>query len=90
MPICFQLIDRATGSPVTLQAVDDSMWLACEGSIPTPNNQWFSHWYNTIGFALACGKTFRDCREYFKDSERLLFVIDFIEKSYKVDAWYER
>jgi hypothetical protein len=87
MPNCFQLISKDTKLPVALARVDEAI---CKhvGVIPH-EDKWFKDWYNYIGFALACGKTFPQIKKLFDHDDEIGEVIAFLDTHYTVDAWAE-
>lgn len=55
---------------------------------------WCGGWYDTIGFALACGKTFDDMRTCIRDNEPddeqaafALKMINWFDDNFTSDAW---
>lgn len=94
MPNCFQLIRKATGKAAVLQEVDEEL---CRYFGEEPHEtRWFCHWYDTIGFALACGKSFDWCREKVKESDASdedkqysLKMIDWFDENFTPDCWAE-
>lgn len=47
--------------------------------------QWAGNWYNTLGFALACGRTWDELRDIF--AERAEWV-DWFEENFDVHTWH--
>lgn len=64
MPVCFQLYPKGGDKPVVLQRLDDEMRQHF-GVEPDPEH-WLGHWFDTIGFRLAIGKSFAEIREQFQ------------------------
>lgn len=94
MPNCFALIRKTTGERAVLQQVDDEMRQHF-GAEPDPEH-WFCHWYDTIGFALACGKSFEWCREKVRESGESaedhafsLRLIDWLDENFTADCWVQ-
>ncbi len=87
MPRCFALTKKGENEPTKLTAIDDEMRVAF-GEPPDGEN-WLWHWYDCIGLALACGKTWDQIREIFEDSRELLMVVDYLEERYESDCWRE-
>ena len=93
--MCFRLLDKETGEAMELNKVDEEI---CEllGEPVDPNYYCpiFKHprmnisWYDSIGMALACGKSYAECRE-LTDNEVILKVIDYLESKYVPDAFYQ-
>ena len=51
---------------------------------------WFCNWMNTIGFLLACGRSFDELREIFKEQEGLtLDIIDYLDDRFESRCYYE-
>lgn len=87
MPSCFSLTPKGESEPRILQEVDDKMWVDF-GGVPDPD-KWFRNWYNWLGLALACGRTFEDIAETFSDMPGDIEVIKYIEEHYTVNSWYQ-
>jgi len=90
MPNCFSLTrksDTAAG-PVKLTLIDEE--LCAHLGVEVDENNWVHGWYNSIGFSLAMGKSFDECRETFQDSEVLLPVIDYLDANFTTNSWVER
>lgn len=88
MAACFQLISKATGKAASLSMVDDLM--REHFGAPPSADSWFDNWYNSIGFAIACGGTFDTCRTDYADSPLRLQIIDWLESRFTTDAWFGR
>lgn len=90
----FKLIDKATGEVADLNTTVDGQICELLGR-PIDEHHYCSiledaeiSWYDTIGLALACGKTFDDIRETWHDVDNVLRVVDFLEAHYTVDCGY--
>lgn len=88
MPNCFMLLDKTTGEPVSLQKVDDMMREAF--GEPPNEKEWLYRWYDTVGFALAMGRSWDETRKHFEGCENLQRAIDWLEMNFGADAWAER
>lgn len=91
---CFQLFDKEGNSP-TMQELDiDICKLLGEPVDPKYYCPVFKHpslnisWYDTVGLALACGKSYDDIRNDFKN-ENVRKVVDFLESRYVPKAYYQ-
>ena len=98
MSNCFQLTRKGATEPSTLVEVDNAI---CANFGVEPGDDWFCNWYNSIGLALACGRTFdqirADCRYVDTDEAyirahymMLTRIATFLEQNYDVYAWAER
>lgn len=96
MPNCFQLTCKTRGKPINLQQIDAEI---CQFlCVPCDPNRWVCDWYNTIGFALAMGKTFPQIRAIWEDAaegaepsevEQDFEVLAYLETNFTSDAWYQ-
>lgn len=101
MPNCFQLTRKSNPSagPVPLVEIDEE--LCRHFNSPCHPTQWFCFWYDIIGPALACGRTFAELRERFQtdrdavlnptDHEmqtQLALIVDYLDTHFTSDAWY--
>ena len=86
MPICFQLENKISGEVETLQKIDDRVWREFAGKEPSKSH-WFLNWKNTIGFLLACGKSFEEIKEGCED-ETQWNLLTWLEERYKPVCWY--
>lgn len=88
MPACFQLTRKGESEPSTLNSVDEA--IANHLGIAVHPTKWCVGWYDTIGFSLACGKSFADLREIDKDDKEYLSIINFLDENYTTNAFYQR
>ena len=87
MPNCFTLTKKGEDKPARFQVIDDEMR---EHFGEPPNaNKWLLGWYDCVGLALACGRTWDEIREVFGDSHEYLKIIDYLEERYVSDCWFE-
>jgi len=89
MPNCFTLTrksDTAAG-PVKLTLIDEE--LCAHLGVEVDNTHWVHGWYNSIGFSLAMGKSFDECREIFKKYIELQIIIDYLDANFTTDSWAE-
>lgn len=84
MPACFQLIRKSTGEAAILQEVDDEMRKNF-GAEPS-KDEWFLRWYDTIGFAVAMGKTILEAGELYGKQG----IAKWLDENFTTDAWYQR
>ena len=90
MPNCFQLISKTSKKPAGLSDVDDTMRKFF--GAPKDEKHWYLEWYDTVGFALAMGNDWDQCRELIlgDDEAGLGPVIDWLEEHFEVYAWATR
>lgn len=96
MPNCFQLIRKADGKPATFHEIDAEM--CAFFGVPCDPVRWYLGWYDIVGLALACGRTFADLLAAYKDyyavgGEQYDFqmtrVINFLDMRFTPNAWAE-
>lgn len=98
MANCFTLTRKGESKPASLQAIDDEMRIEF-GEEPDPE-RWLWSWYDTLGLALAMGRTWEQLREQFAEDpdeserinmsrRRMLAVIDWLEANYVPNTWAE-
>jgi hypothetical protein len=79
---------KSTGKEVTCQEVDDLM---CKHfGVPTDPKDWYLNWYNHIAMLQSAGRTWDQLREDYHDYQDFLRIIDWMEATFTVDAWYSR
>lgn len=95
----FKLIDKTTGEEAKINTtVDEQICKLLDR--PVDNHHYCSilkdaevSWYDTIGLALATGKTYDDCRKLWPNDngmqDDINKVIDFLEVHYTVDCGYK-
>ena len=106
MPVCFQLFskERPEDGPVVLQKVDEEL-CAHFGAEVDPK-YYYNGWFDTVGFRLACGKSFEDIRREFckyvvedgekGDAEGVRFyedslrILAYLEERYTSNSFYTR
>lgn len=86
MPNCFQLISKVTDEPERFALIDDDICTTL-GVTPDPK-YYYLGWYNCVGLAAACGKSFADMRQMF--SADMLPIIDYLDAHYTIECWAER
>jgi len=87
MPNCFTLTAIGENKPETLNAIDEHI---CKHfNVPIDDKKYYWGWYNTIGLALAMGKTWNEMFDIFED-DRTLEIVTFLSEHYTPDAWCER
>jgi hypothetical protein len=100
MPACFQLISKVTKKPTDFITVDDAICKHMNVE-PDPVN-YYMHWYDSIGFALAMGRTFEELKtrytkgknqvtdpEEVESYEKALEVVAFLDEHYEANSWHE-
>ena len=88
MPNCYTLTKKGETEPCCRLKIDEELCTLL-GEVPDPK-YWVAGWDFNIGFALACGKTFPEIRERVKEDERLLKIVNHLERNYTPNAWYVR
>ena len=103
MPNCFSLTRKSDleAGPVVLQVIDEEM---CKHfGVPCDPKIYHAYWYQTIGFSLACGKTFEDIRDDVRSQIanatdilhnlqdlHQIAICDWLEANFTTNAWAER
>ena len=88
MPNCFTLTPIGTNEPASLISVDEAM---CRFFGFRPNEvRYFRSWFDIIGLGLACGKSFDELIDRFKDYGDLLAIVYWLKANYRPNAWAER
>lgn len=85
MPNCFTLTKIGDKQPAILKDLDTELWIHFEGAEPENNDHWYRNWYNTVGFALALGKTIDECFE-LTDRPEEIAVIQYLKDNYTTNA----
>ena len=92
----YELMDKRTGEIPSLDDIDYQ--ICCLLGKPY-NRQHFCHlgnkpeyrdllnWNNTVGLALAMGKSWDEIRELWSDDDEILAIVDFLERNYEVICW---
>ena len=100
MPYCFALVRKGDPSKlhISLPAIDDDIRVAFNE--PPDEDNYLAQWYDVIGFRLALGQDwekiksdFNKLKEKFPGDpmiDQWLFIADYIEAHYDVEAWAER
>lgn len=90
MPVVLSFIDRATGETIIdrdLIQVDARLCAAL--GVEPDANLFYRGWVDRVGFSLALGATFDQCRETFAKSADMLPVIDWLEVCYENNSFRE-
>ena len=99
MPNCFQLRDKLTGEPVSLNCIDEELCkevLHCE-----PHSRFFGgnifNWYDTIGYMMATNGWSIDSEElmnHYRNSDMweeefplIERIINFLKGEYTSKSW---
>lgn len=86
MPNCFQLLDKQTKEPQSLNTIDEEICKLMGVQVhPKHYGDGIYNWFDTIGFQLATGKDLDDnspnsVREYYKSSEMWTEELPWLEK----------
>lgn len=96
MPNCFSLTRKSApeAGAVDLNVLDVELCTLLD--VEVDEKFWCHHWYNSIGFYYAIGKSHVEVRTILKepyeydDAEALLKILDYLEANFNVDAWVER
>lgn len=86
--VCFQLTRKSNlgSGPVQLTVIDEEI---CKHlGLPVHPVNYCHNWYNTIGFGLACGKSFDRLREVFKSDLRSIEIINYLDANFTTNAFY--
>lgn len=90
MPNCFNLTRIGESEPTPLVQIDDELCREVGHREPDDSNQWFCNWYNSVGLALACGRSFDDLVEDYKDEPEIAKnIISYLESNFIPKCWYE-
>lgn len=83
MPVCFQLLNKATGVVDSFNDVDRK--LCTHLGVEIDPDYYYHHWYPNMGIRMAQGRTdYRDIHgNDYND------VADFIEANYEIIHWRE-
>lgn len=98
MPNCFQLVRKSDGVAESLAKVDEEICAYLR--VECHPRLFYLYWYDVIGFALACGKTFDDLRKRYANRDEAeagrlatdatyMRIVDFLDENYTVEAWAE-
>ena len=90
MPNCFTLTRKGETEPASLSAIDEELCALLKRPIhPT---RYVEGWYDSIGFALACGRSWEQIKELFSSpwEDDLRKIIVYLETNYITNAWAER
>lgn len=80
MAVYFEL--HREGRPVKFSTIDDEM---CEAlGVDCDPVNYYKNWYDTIGFALACGRDWNWIRETY---EHKTDVVDFLQNNFTVNSY---
>jgi len=87
MPNCFTLTKKGEDKPARFQVIDDE--IREHFGEPPDAEWWLWGWYDILGLALACGKTWNEIRTILEDASKLHKVVDYLEERYVSDCWFE-
>lgn len=93
MPNCFALRRKGETTPVTLESVDRAI---CQNlGFEYSPDEYTQLWYGTIGFMLACGKSFPEIIDRMSAwdnpwDDSLYQIACWLASNYDSDAWAER
>jgi len=93
MPNCFQLIDKTTEQAEKFSVIDDKL-CAHLGVEPHPKH-YYRGWYDSIGLALAVGKSFEEILATVQEphptygvDEESIKIVKWLDEHYTSTAWY--
>ena len=94
--VCYKLMNRETGEVPELSKIDEEI-ATLLGKHADPqqfcylgDNPEFGHilnWNNTVGLAMAMGKTFDEIRALWHDNQEILKICDYLEQHYEIISW---
>ena len=87
MPNCFTLTKIGAKERSLFSDIDDEM--REHFGEPPDEKKYLWCWYDTIGLALAMGKSWDDMRSWNDMSESFLKMVDYLEERYTSDCWAE-
>jgi hypothetical protein len=97
MPNCFTLTRKGETKPASLNGIDEEL---CQHlGVPVHPTRYLAEWFNTIGFAYACGKTMDQVvtiyRDYYnagaeEEDRQRLEIAEYLREHYTTDTWCER
>ena len=74
--------------PASIIEIDS---LLCKGlGVECHPVHWHRGWVDSIGFSLACGKTWNEIREIWEECDELIPVIDWLEANTEAEGHYSR
>ena len=92
----YELMNKLTGEIPTLDDID---YQICRLLGKPYNRQHFCHlgnkpeyrdffnWNNTVGLAMAMGKTWDEIRALWSDDDEILRICDYLEEHYDIINW---
>ena len=89
MAHAFRILNKETGEPQKLNALDDEIRGAL-GAPPDPKN-WFRGWYDYIGLLICLGRQLGspELREACEEAPGMIEVLDYLEEHYVSESWRE-
>jgi len=87
MPNYFTLTKIGAEEPSTFSAIDDE--LCAHLDIQPDPEKYYLGWYDSIGLGLAMDKDWDELRSWWEETSRMQKVIDYLEKNYLANAWYQ-
>ena len=76
MAVYFEL--KRDGNAVPFTKIDDEM---CEAlGVPCDPINYYKNWYDTIGFSIACGKSWDELREFWPEKVE---IVNFLEANFE-------
>jgi len=98
MPVCFQLFDKEKNEATSFSKIDKE--LCSFLGAPVDPVRYVLGWYDSIGFRLACGKSFEQIKAEFAGYvaeagtnvnfyKNLLRVVEWLETRYSPNSWRE-
>lgn len=92
----YELTDKRTGEIPSLNDVDKQICSLLGKTYSkqhfcylgdTPEFADFLNWNNTIGLALAVGKTYGEIRQLWSNNQEVQIIVNYLESKYEVMNW---
>jgi len=87
MPNYFTLTKNGNDKPSAINDIDIELCAHFGESVD--DDRYFMEWYNTIGLALAMGKTWDDIIGIFEGDMLTLEIVVYLRENYTANAWYQ-
>lgn len=93
MPQCFQLTRKGESQPASLIRVDEEICKLLNQ--PVHAQLYCFGWFDSIGFPIACGKSYEEIRRTFiadgldQTFPEIITILGYLEENYTPNAWYE-
>lgn len=92
----YELMDKRTGEIPSLDDIDKQICNLLEKPYRRqhfcylgnkPEYRDFLNWNNTVGLAMAMGKTWNEVRALWSDDDEILAICDYLEERYDIINW---